>query len=273
MPKRLRLFASEEIYFVTQRCSEERAFLEPSVVVNRCIGSWIARGQERYRVDIVAYVVMSNHWHFVVRATENNLSRFMAYVAGNVARAVNRIHSHHGDVWEERFSAQPILDEPSLQDRIEYTEWNPVRAGLCGQPDEWCGLSSAKHAEYEMPFEMLHKREWQRSSSRAESRVGAHTKTHKLRITRLLEGMRLEVMDFLRRDPFTRPVRPKRTRAPLCFGLLENWRRYRDKYRAFCDEYRIASAIFLEGVWDTAFPSGSFRPPIFHIVPTCQQPI
>ncbi len=65
---------------------------------------------------------MSTHWHFVVRAPNNNLARFMAYVSGNVARAVNRIRQHHGEVWDDRYSAQPILDEEALRERIEYTE-------------------------------------------------------------------------------------------------------------------------------------------------------
>lgn len=266
MPKRLRLFATENTYLVTQRCSEERFFLEPSPEVNQCIGSWIARGQERYRVKILAYVVMSNHWHFVLRAPENNLARFMAYISGNVARGVNRIHGHHGDVWEDRYSAQPILDDESIAERIEYTEMNPVKAGLCREPDQWCGLSSASHDKLILAFDMVHAREWQRTSHNAKTRLVAHTKRHFLSIVRIRDGVRRRVMDFLKRDPFSRPKRPKRTQQPLCFGSIENWRCYRDLYRSFRFAHAIASAAFSSGEWSTSFPNGSFRPPIQQVV-------
>ncbi len=194
----------------------------------------------------------------------------MLPLASALARALfrrtSRIHGHHGDVWEERYSAQPILDDESLAERIEYTEMNPVKANLCREPDQWCGLSSARHADFEIPFEMVHAREWQRSTRNAKSRLGHHTKVQRLRIARGREGVRRRVMAFLNRNPFSRPRRPKRTRAPLCFGTLENWRVYRVLYRSFRRAYAIASKSFLAGKWKTVVPAGCFRPPVNRIV-------
>lgn len=117
------------------RSNEYRAFLEV-----------LDDGLERYPVKLLAYCVMSNHWHLVVgpEGTEA-LSRFMRWVTSTHAV---RWHHRHGTVgqgalYKGRFLAVPITTAASLVRVCRYVERNALAAGLVKKAEDWpwCSLS------------------------------------------------------------------------------------------------------------------------------------
>ena len=53
----------------------------------------------------------------------------MRYFESNLAKAVNQIRNRTGTVFHRRYSAEQILDDNALVDRVLYIVMNPVRAG------------------------------------------------------------------------------------------------------------------------------------------------
>lgn len=54
----------------------------------------LAEGLERYPCQILAYQLMSNHWHFVLRPTEDGgMSNFLRWVT---LTHTQRYHAHYG---------------------------------------------------------------------------------------------------------------------------------------------------------------------------------
>jgi putative transposase len=49
----------------------------------------------------------------------------------------NRRHERRGHLFENRFSATLIRDDPHYEQTLAYVEHNPVRAGLCVEPADW----------------------------------------------------------------------------------------------------------------------------------------
>ena len=128
-------------YLVTTRCHQARFFLRPDPELNRAVLEWLARAQGRFPdLRILAVSVLSNHLHLVVCDETGELAAWASYFFGNLARAVNHIRGRSGSCFERRYSAEPILDDESLLDRLIYVVANPVSAGLCRRARRWPGV-------------------------------------------------------------------------------------------------------------------------------------
>jgi REP element-mobilizing transposase RayT len=110
-------------------------FLELLAEAVRCYG-WI----------ITAYVLMSNHFHFVVRLTEANLALGMGCLKSEYARQFNRRHDFVGHLFQERYDS-PLVDEENYMLEVHrYVVLNPVRAGMVHDPRDFKWSSYAATA-------------------------------------------------------------------------------------------------------------------------------
>ena len=80
MGQPLRMFEPEHIYFITNRTLQGRLLMRPSKTINNTVGGIIAKAQEKYAVDIFAFVFTSNHFHIMLRTKEGQISNFMMYL-------------------------------------------------------------------------------------------------------------------------------------------------------------------------------------------------
>jgi REP element-mobilizing transposase RayT len=142
MGRPLRRHEPGQFYLVTTRCHQARFFLRPDRELNQAALEWLTRAQQRFsRVQILAVCVLSNHLHLVVRDQQGELASWASYFFGHFARAVNRIRKRRGTCFERRYSAEPILDDEALIDRLVYVVTNPVMAGLCERANQWPGIT------------------------------------------------------------------------------------------------------------------------------------
>ena len=85
----------------------------------------------------LAYCLMTNHYHLVIRLDEGGLSLGMQTLNGSYARTINRRYGRTGHLFRNRFSGALIETEAHVLEACRYVVLNPVRAGLCGSPEEW----------------------------------------------------------------------------------------------------------------------------------------
>ncbi|WP_343622815.1 REP-associated tyrosine transposase [Roseateles puraquae] len=97
------------------------------------------------KVALHAYVLMDNHFHLLATPpSADALSRMMQALGRRYVGWFNARHQRSGTLWEGRFRAGLIEGERHLLACMRYVELNPVRAGLCPQPQDW-PWSSARH--------------------------------------------------------------------------------------------------------------------------------
>jgi putative transposase len=96
--------------------------------------------KERYPVEVMAWCLMSNHWHLVLRPRKAEaLGRFMGWVG---VTHVRRHHEHYhtvggGHLYQGRFKSFPIQDDEHFLTVCRYAEANPLRAKMVEAAEDW----------------------------------------------------------------------------------------------------------------------------------------
>lgn len=78
----------------------------------------------------LAWALMSNHVHLILRTGSVPLSKYMQRLNGGYAIAFNRRHLRRGYLLQDRFHSSVIDDDAYLSVAVRYVFLNPVRAGL-----------------------------------------------------------------------------------------------------------------------------------------------
>jgi REP element-mobilizing transposase RayT len=111
------------------RRSDYRAFLQV-----------IREGLEKHDVQLVAYCVMSNHWHMVLEpAGTEALVRFMQWVTAT--HAIRWRHHHktigQGAVYKGRYHSTALGGITDVVGTCRYVERNALTAGLVRRAEDW----------------------------------------------------------------------------------------------------------------------------------------
>jgi putative transposase len=124
------------IYHVTSRGSNKEAIYLDDVD-RRIFTELLGRVALRERWVVIAWALMTNHYHLLVQAPCGGLSRGMQILNGGYACRFNQRHDRSAHVFRNRFAATAIRSEAHLLEACRYIVLNPVRAGLCRSPATW----------------------------------------------------------------------------------------------------------------------------------------
>jgi len=85
------------------------------------------RSRQIYQVQVLAYVLMRNHFHLVVKTPLGNLKEFMRHFNISYTSYFNRRHKRVGHLYQGRYKAFLIDADSYLQEVTRYLHLNPIR--------------------------------------------------------------------------------------------------------------------------------------------------
>ena len=89
-------------------------------------------------LTLIAYVLMPNHYHFLVRQDKDVPAGLLPQrVFNSYSKAYNQLYQHSGTLFEGRFKAIPVTDDVYLRHLCRYIHANPVKDGIVQQLDAW----------------------------------------------------------------------------------------------------------------------------------------
>ena len=79
---------------------------------------------------VIAYCLMGNHVHLLLKANEDGLGLFMKCVEVSYVSYFNKKYSRTGHLFEARFKCKPVDDDEYLFTVLRYILMNPETAGM-----------------------------------------------------------------------------------------------------------------------------------------------
>jgi len=140
MPRARRIELEGGVYHVYNKVSrDEHVFGD-----EREAGLFVSHIAEVCRDDdlvVMAWCVMSSHYHLAIRTGNVPLSRTMKRIQHRYAVSHNKRHEVQGPFWKGRYQAKLVQNEAYLRQLVLYIHLNPVAAGVVDTPGEylWSG--------------------------------------------------------------------------------------------------------------------------------------
>lgn len=105
---------------------------------------------------ILDWCLMPNHYHLLIRLTDDGLSDGMRELNGCFSRWSNREtgRTGSGHLVKNRFGCVDVIREGHLWNLLSYIPLNPVRAKIVERPEEWpwSGYRGTIGLEHPRPF-------------------------------------------------------------------------------------------------------------------------
>lgn len=144
MPRLARTVCAQVPHHITQRGNrrEDIFFTDDDY---QAYLDWLKEYADKYKVDILAYCLMTNHLHLIaVPSTEEGLQQMLKPLHMRYAQRFNRTRGWKGHVWQGRYFSS-ALDDDYLWVAIRYVERNPVRAKMVRKAENYRWSSAGGH--------------------------------------------------------------------------------------------------------------------------------
>jgi putative transposase len=95
----------------------------------------LGRSSDIYQIEILAYVLMSNHFHLLVKTPRGNLQEFMRHFNISYTAWYNRRHRRSGHLYQGRYHSFLIDEDNYLKEVSRYIHLNPVKIKQASSKD------------------------------------------------------------------------------------------------------------------------------------------
>ena len=140
MTRPLRVFVEGGFYHVYNRLGRgERVFAAEQEALEFI--RILREVAERDDLTVLAWCLLSSHYHLAVRSGGVPLDRPMRSLQQRVTRGVNRRQRVWGPLWQGRFKVKIVDSSRYIDQLLAYIHLNPVAAGIVDDPAEyeWSG--------------------------------------------------------------------------------------------------------------------------------------
>ena len=150
MPTFRRNFVKGGTYFFTCVTYQRQPILTTDLG-RRCLREAIAKIQQDHPFDIVAIVLLPDHWHTIwslppgddryplrwMRIKEEFTERWLSGGGSELPQSESRIRKRQRGIWQKRYWEHTVRDEDDLKRCADYCHWNPRKHKLVQRVLDW----------------------------------------------------------------------------------------------------------------------------------------
>jgi len=136
MPRKPRLFVSGATYHLYSRVARGEYVFDDPYEAEEFVEA-VRQVGDLHDWRVLAWCLMGNHYHLVVKTGTIPLWRSMQRLQSNVARGFNRRQRYLGRLWQSRYRARIIDSQDYFRQVVSYVHLNPVAAGIIDDPVDY----------------------------------------------------------------------------------------------------------------------------------------
>jgi len=145
MPRIARIIGVGYPHHIVQRGNNrEKVFLDRGDYERYL--SFLSKYSEEREAAVLAYCLMPNHIHLLVRPSKvEALPKMMQGITLSYSKYFNGENGRTGRLWECRYYSTVVDGDSYLWSVSKYIENNPVRAGMVKRPEDYLYSSAKAH--------------------------------------------------------------------------------------------------------------------------------
>lgn len=133
-----RFYIPEAIYFITSVTRERKGIFKKDKNIE-LFWSTLRRVQGYYPHELQAFVLLPEHFHFLIKPVNCSFSKLFQSFHKNFTLNFKAFHSIKTNLrlWQHRFWDHVIRSEKDWQFHLNYIHYNPVKHGYVSKPEDW----------------------------------------------------------------------------------------------------------------------------------------
>ena len=145
MPRKPRLEIEGAIYHIINRGLERKAIFMDDEDRTDFLAR-LAEALKETNTQILAFALVPNHFHLLVKRNQTNLSALMRKLCAGYAGYFNKKHKRAGYLFQNRYKSILCQKGSYLLQLVRYINLNPLRVGLVKSFDELANYPFVSHS-------------------------------------------------------------------------------------------------------------------------------
>jgi len=151
MARRARGDGPGVVHHVVNRGIAKRTCFETRRDIRKFLAE-LARAVRRGELEVLAYCILTTHFHLILRSPRGALSEGMRRTQNTFVRYFNRLRRRDGPLFRGRFWSRPVLSDAYLRLLIRYVDHNSPTARLVEHSDQYPWGSAWHYTRGEGPI-------------------------------------------------------------------------------------------------------------------------
>ncbi len=199
-------------YSLTARSNNRDWFQIPMPQCWKIFENEIANTSKKYGVKTHCFVLMSNHFHWLVTTPNSNLGQAMRYFMTETSRKLARKSGRINKIYGSRYKWTIVESPGYYANTLRYFYQNPLRAEICAQVDNYQWTTRARRSQIVLT-----------ACNSLDTLVPNDPREFKEWLNKIPEGPYAEMMKkALRRSKFQFPPHPTTKRPMSEFSFLKD---------------------------------------------------
>ena len=137
MPRKPTILSGEYPYHITARTNNREWFFGQNKDSWSAFRTHLQVISKVYNAQIVSFVLMSNHFHMIVKTPDKNISSIMNYFMRETSRSIAEKTNRMNHIFGGRYKWCLIQQDDYLAHAYRYVYRNPLVAGLTKRAEDY----------------------------------------------------------------------------------------------------------------------------------------